>query len=208
MKVSRLTRIVLCALLLSLCSASRSAAGQEAVDASKTGKAPGRNPAWAEKIRNEHLPNFFKVGQNLYRGAQPGPEGFKELERMGVRTVINLRQFHSDKDDIQGTSLGCKHIRMAAFHPEDEDTIRFLKIVGKTKDGPFFVHCQHGSDRTGLSVAFYRIVFQGWTKDKAIKEMTEGGFGFHRIWTRTLIPYIRDADIAGLRRRAGLRPGP
>ena len=36
---------------------------------------------------------------------------------------------------------------------------------------PVFVHCKHGADRTGTMVAFYRILFEGWSKDEAIREM-------------------------------------
>lgn len=40
---------------------------------------------------------------------------------------------------------------------------------------------RHGSDRTGTMCALYRIAVQGWSKEDAIREMTAGGFGFHRI---------------------------
>src|SRR5437588_10703335 len=37
------------------------------------------------------LPNFAKVSDGLYRGAQPTREGFVALKQMGVKTVIDLR---------------------------------------------------------------------------------------------------------------------
>jgi tyrosine-protein phosphatase SIW14 len=32
-------------------------------------------------------------------------------------------------------------------------------------------------------IAVYRIAVQGWSKAEAIREMTEGDFGFHRTWS-------------------------
>jgi protein tyrosine/serine phosphatase len=42
--------------------------------------------------------------------------------------------------------------------------------------------------------AMYRIVFQGWSKDEAIREMVEGGYGFHSIWSN-IIQYVKNVDV-------------
>src|ERR1043166_2183362 len=36
------------------------------------------------------LPNMAGVGKDLLRGAQPSEQGFQQLKRMGVTTIINL----------------------------------------------------------------------------------------------------------------------
>ena len=41
----------------------------------------------------------------------------------------------------------------------------------RTRPRPIFVHCLAGRDRTGLGIAIYRIVDQGWTRQEAIKEL-------------------------------------
>jgi len=65
---------------------------------------------------------------------------------------------------------------------------------------PVFVHCEHGADRTGIACAAYRIVVQGWSKQQAIDEMVNGGYGFHRVWGN-LIDFIRDLDVEYLKRQ-------
>src|SRR5437762_3225709 len=35
--------------------------------------------------------NFHQVSAHVYRGAQPTDEGFKNLAKMGVKTIIDLR---------------------------------------------------------------------------------------------------------------------
>jgi tyrosine-protein phosphatase SIW14 len=136
----------------------------------------------AKPINNKNLSNAYKVSDDLYRCAQPTQEGFREWEKRGIKTVINLRYLHSDKELIRGTSLKLEEIPMTTWNPEKEDVVRFLNIVNDRSNGPFLVHCQHGSDRTGLMCAVYRVVFCGWSKDEALIEMTDGGFGFHPIW--------------------------
>lgn len=149
------------------------------------------------------LPNAYRVTPNLYRGAQPTSEGMQELKNLGVKTVINLRSFHSDRDEIGDTGLGYEHIYMKAWHPEEKEIVKFLQIATDESRQPVFVHCQHGADRTGVMIAVYRIAVQGWTLDEAIQEMTEGPYGFHSIW-QNLITFVRELDIEEIRERAGL----
>ena len=159
---------------------------------------------WAAPLDLPGAPNLHKVSEELYRGAQPTAEGMRRLKNMGVKTIVNLRLAHSDRDEIEGTGLGYEHIPMEAWNAEDDEVVRFLKIVGDKKRAPIFVHCKHGSDRTGSVSAIYRIVVQGWSKEDAIEEMTRGGFGFHREW-QNLIRYVRDLDVEEIKRRAGMK---
>ncbi len=155
---------------------------------------------WAERIELPGLPNLHKVSDDLYRGAQPTAEGMKQLEKLGVKTVINLRSLHSDRDEIKGTGLAYEHISMTPLSIEDKYVVRFLQIVTDSNRTPVFVHCQHGADRTGTMCAIYRIAVQEWSKDEAIEEMTKGGFGFHSVW-QNLPKYIRKLNIEEMKLR-------
>ena len=165
---------------------------------------PNRPAHWAKRVQLEGVPNLHKVSDTLYRSAQPTAEGMRNLKTMGIETIINLRSFHSDRDRIKGTGLGYEHIYMKAWHPEEEDAVRFLQIVTNLKRTPVLVHCQHGADRTGAMCAIYRVVVEGWSKEEALKEMTEGGFGFHGIW-QDLVRWITALDVEGIKKRAGIR---
>ncbi|MFH1260278.1 MAG: dual specificity protein phosphatase family protein [Elusimicrobiota bacterium] len=140
------------------------------------GEPAGKNQEYS--ISNlEGLENFAKVSETLYRGAQPTALGFAELKKMGVKTVVNLRGFHSDKKLLRGLGFKYVHISFKPWHPEDEDIIKFLKVVTNPDNCPIFIHCQHGADRTGTMVAVYRMYVQGWTYEKALSELPK--FGFH-----------------------------
>ena len=122
---------------------------------------------------------------------------------MGIKTVVSLRAFHGDSSLLRGTALTSEAIPFHTWHPEDEDVVRFLRIVTDPARTPVFVHCQRGIDRTGTMVAIYRIAVQGWSRDKDIREMTQGGFGYDGKFPN-LVRYLRKVDIASIKRKAGL----
>lgn len=166
--------------------------------------ADNRPEGWAQPLEMPGVPNLHKVTDALYRSAQPTAEGMRNLKALGIETVINLRSFHSDQDEIGDTGLAYEHIYMKAWHPEEEEVVRFLRIVVNPKRTPVLVHCQHGADRTGTMCAIYRVAVQGWTKEDALKEMTMGGFGFHGVW-QNLIQWISALDVEKIKRKAGIR---
>ena len=162
---------------------------------------------WANAVQVEGLPNLHQVSDALYRSAQPSAVGMQKAKEMGIKTVVSLRAFHSDRDEIGNTALAYEHIHFKTWHPEEEDVVQFLKIVTDPGRTPVLLHCQHGADRTGTMCAIYRIVVQGWTKEEAVREMTTGDFGFHEVW-KNLPPWIMALDVEALKKRAGLADKP
>ncbi len=170
--------------------------------------AGARDPRWAAPLERPGLPNLHRVSAVLYRGAQPEAEGIAELEAMGVRTIVNLRLAHSDRDEIEEAGLttddiGYEHIRMEAWDADEDEIVEFLKIAADPARQPVFVHCKYGADRTGFMVAIYRVAVEGWTKEDASKELREGGFGFHEIW-EGIPEFLRELDVERMKREAGL----
>ena len=163
--------------------------------------------AWAQPLERAGLPNLHKVSDKLYRGAQPEAEGIPELEKMGIKSVLNLRSFHSDRSLLKGTKLEYTHLYMKAWHPEDKELVAFLKMVTDKEKTPVFVHCLHGADRTGTICATYRIIVEGWSVEDAIKEMREGGYDYHEVW-KNLPKYLRELDLDKIRKEAGIKEPP
>ncbi|MHC4476986.1 MAG: fused DSP-PTPase phosphatase/NAD kinase-like protein [Planctomycetota bacterium] len=164
----------------------------------------GAGQQWAQPLELPGVKNFHRVSDELYRGAQPAQEGMRQLKKLGIKTVVNLRSFHSSRDEIGQTKLDYEHIYAKPWHIEDKEVVRFLKIVTDPNRIPVFVHCQRGADRTGTMCAIYRIAVQGWTKEAAIEEMTKGGFGFYSGF-ENLVEYINELDMDDMKLRAGLK---
>lgn len=156
-----------------------------------------RSPEWAQPVTLDKSDNFFRVAPCLYRSAQPDAKGMEAYEAMGIRTVINLRANHSDDTEAQRTSLILRRIPINTWNIKDEHVVAVLSLL-RTEEKPVLVHCQHGADRTGLMMAMYRIVEEGWSKEAALDELKNGGYGYHSIWTN--IPkYIERVDVGKIR---------
>jgi len=169
------------------------------------GLAAKERPAtWASPMEpRPGLENFFRVSDQLYRGAQPKKEGFDELKKLGIRTVVNLRTSRSDEEECRDAGLKYFPIPVKAREVGDEEVIEFLKVATNPENQPVFVHCRHGADRAGVMSAAYRVAVQGWSKEEAIEEMTRGGFRFHSIF-RSLVDYIREMDVESAKRLSGM----
>lgn len=142
--------------------------------------APVQPPSRAQSIEAPGTSNLYQVSDTLYRSAQPTAEGFRSLKDLGITTVVNLRSYHSDRDEIGTTGLATDPRRT-----------------------PVLVHCQRRSDRTGAMVAAYRIAVQGWSKEAAVQEMTSENFGFHKVWTN-LPDWINELDVEAIRKEASI----
>jgi protein tyrosine/serine phosphatase len=73
--------------------------------------------------------------------------------------------------------------------PSEAQIKRALQIIDASENAPVFIHCQRGSDRTGVIVAVYRMSRDGWTADQALDEANRFGMGFIQFQKRE---YIKD----------------
>jgi Protein tyrosine/serine phosphatase len=163
-----------------------------------------RDSRWAQPVALPQADNFYRVTPNLYRAAQPDAQAFREYESFGIKTVINLRANHSDKKKLAQTGLKLIEVPIDTWSLDDGEVIAVLRHI-RNEPGPILVHCQHGADRTGTIMAMYRIIFQGWSREEALDEMINGGYGYHSIWTN-LPKYIRGADLNRIRAVLGCPP--
>jgi protein tyrosine/serine phosphatase len=123
--------------------------------------------------------NFGKVNDNYYRGSQPDTEGFTQLKRLGIKTVIDLRKDSVAAEPIQVRALGMQYFNIpmkASKAATSEQTDHFFKLVNDSANWPVYVHCKGGRHRTGALTAVYRIVHDGWTADQAYDEMKKYDF--------------------------------
>ncbi len=130
--------------------------------------------------------NFHQVDAHVYRGAQPTEEGFQYLAKLGVKTVIDLRESdgRSRKEEQMVTAAGMKYINvpMTGLTPPTPVEIRgILDILENDPTGAVFVHCKRGADRTGAVIASYRIDHDGWDNVRALGEAMAQGMSFFQL---------------------------
>ena len=142
--------------------------------------------------RYKELPNFYKVNDRLYRGAQPGAGGIKKLKELGVQTILNLRgegeETRAEKKEVEEAGLKYIALPMPGLNsPSDEAVEKALKIIDDPENGVVFVHCKHGADRTGTVIACYRISHENVDGEKATAEARKYGMSWVQFGMRGYI---------------------
>lgn len=166
------------------------AAPQAATAAEQVSQRPAQ---WAQPV--DPANNLYRITPTLYRSAKLNAAMLPELKRLGIRTVINLRAHNDDEKVLRNSGINRIDIPMRAWNIDDDKIAATLKAIKEAeKQGPVLFHCQHGADRTGVVAAMYRIIFQGWSREAALTELEDGGYGFHSVWVN--IPrYVRGVDL-------------
>jgi protein tyrosine/serine phosphatase len=83
--------------------------------------------------------------------------------------------------------------------PTPTQLARFLSLVNDPASQPVYVHCVGGRHRTGVMTASYRMTHEGWTADRAFKEMKQYNFGadfLHSEFKSFVYGYHPDASPA------------
>jgi len=122
--------------------------------------------------------DFAEVTPTLYRGSQPTHEGFKELAKMGIKIVVDVRGTKREGEGKEVRKLGMEYVSIP-WHcpfPRDEVFARFLKLLRDNPGKKVFVHCRLGDDRDGMMIASYRMGIETWSAEEAMKEMQTFGF--------------------------------
>lgn len=159
-----------------------------------------RPATWAQPLIQTSLANVYRVSAELYRCEQPGTADLADLKALGVRTVLNLRKYHSDPKEFAAAGLTLVANPIDAGDVTEDYLVATLRQF-RDAPKPVIVHCWHGSDRTGVFVAAYRIVFEGWTREAALDEFRHGGYGFHEKWYPNLVTLLEKLDAEKLRQR-------
>lgn len=165
----------------------------------QTAATPERNAAWATPL--PQVSNLHQVTPVLYRSAKLDSADVAQLRALGVKTVISLRSFHSDTQVLEGSGIRAVRIPINTWAIRDQHVIETMRSIRSAEQqGPVLLHCLHGADRTGMMAAMYRMLYQGWPREKAIDELKNGGYGYHAVW-KNIERYLSRVNIDELRAR-------
>jgi hypothetical protein len=154
----------------------------------------GRTGNPAKSIQVPGVLNAASFSPTLYRGAQPTPEGFAGLHKLGIDIVVDLRdepseiKFEKKSVESQGMRFVSVPWRGDAL-PTNDELITFFRLLHDNPDKKIFIHCEYGKDRTGVMAALYRIAVEHWSADQSIAEMKE--FHYDRARLPHLARYVR-----------------
>lgn len=155
-----------------------------------------RPSEWAQPMETPYT--LFQMSPTLYRSAALDQGALALLDALKVRTVITFLP-ESDASWLSSPGITQVQLPYKTNHVDDSQVLSALRAIetGQSR-GPVLMHCKRGSERTGLMAAMYRVVVQGWSKEDALREMTEGGFGDSAHF-KDSIRYMMRADVDKLR---------
>lgn len=142
-------------------------------------------------IRYRHV-----VG-GIYAGGAPNQDNIATLAQMGVRYVLSLDQDVAEKIKPWLDQYKIKQIVIPIFPlTVMDDNLKYLsrnipRILSSFQ--PIYVHCLHGSDRTGLAIAIYRIAKQHYSVPQALREAKNWNYGAgispatQKLWENLLL---------------------
>lgn len=126
------------------------------------------------------IDRFLPVAKGLFRGSAPTRLDVVSLKnKYGINKIVSLDQESGDKIKDTVKKLGIEHIII----PLTFNSVTLLKLLDYDledlliKDGPTFVHCYHGKDRTGLVCALFECKYLGDDPEDAIANAKDIGMG-------------------------------
>jgi protein tyrosine/serine phosphatase len=154
------------------------------------------HPAYAETLHLHGVSDVGKINDYLYRGSQPNDEGLRELKKLGITMIIDLRGERkglakSERKKARALGMRVVNIRASGWSaPTDKDLVKFLSLTQQHPREKIFVHCWLGGDRTGVYFAAYRIAIDHWTGQEALAEMHY--FHFKSFWHPRMKKYVQN----------------
>jgi protein tyrosine/serine phosphatase len=135
----------------------------------------------------------------LYRSGQPGRASLDAwVPRYGIRTIVNLRTpqaLAKDRDAHEEAAFVQERNIKFVLLPMTPETYarsaaKFRELMADRSNHPVLVHCAKGKERTGVLVADYRISFDGWSAEQAIREAHAHGLDPDKV--THMVAFIRE----------------
>ena len=134
------------------------------------------------------IANGYKVDATVWRGAQPEDSAWPLLAAAGCKRVIDLNNtgVAAARQCALARAVGLDFwsLDWSGILAPSQRKIEVALHLIDDQPSPVFVHCLHGSDRTGTLCAIWRMHHDGLDFDDAMAEaFTSLGFqGMHEFW--------------------------
>jgi uncharacterized protein (TIGR01244 family) len=138
----------------------------------------------AQQVTTEELTgvrNFKRLETTVACAGATTARAMPAIQKMGFRSVVNLRLASEEGVDIEGASAAAKAVNLNYIHipfssqtPEVTAADRFLAEIAKPANEPAFIHCG-GGGRAATMWFIKRMVVDKWDVDRASAEATALG---------------------------------
>ena len=123
------------------------------------------------------LHNVFKLEGRLYSGDAPeGDEGFRELQKLGVKTIISVDGSQPNVELAHKFGMRYVHLPFGYDGVPQARGVELAKAAQTAAtEGPVYVHCHHGMHRGPAAVAIVCRALDGWSVAQADTFLKQAG---------------------------------
>jgi hypothetical protein len=141
--------------------------------AAKAAPASAPDPA---RVEAPGLHNVYHLTEKLYSGSSPdGEEGFRSLQKLGVKTVVSVDGARPDVALAHQHCLRYVHLPFGYDGVPREQALRIARAV-RDLPGPIYVHCHHGKHRGPAAAAVAHLCLDHQcTVETVLAEMRRAG---------------------------------
>jgi protein tyrosine/serine phosphatase len=145
------------------------------------------------RLNRETLPKYSQdsgfwsfavcIPNVISRSGQPSMIDFRWLKDHGWKGIVNL-QTTSDAKWPGFKELNFNYLALPINDnsaPSDKQAQEFLEFVTSPYNQPVHIYCHAGAGRTGVMIALYRYMVQGWPMFIAIIESRFFGSGINDV---------------------------
>ena len=128
-----------------------------------------------KRLETDAIENLFQVSGRLFSGGQPnGEKGFRELSKLGVKTILSVDGARPDVEAARRAGMRYVHIPVGYDGVSRPSALQIVKAV-TTLPGPIFIHCHHGKHRGPSAVALCGLATDGWSHTQALNWLKQAG---------------------------------
>jgi len=137
--------------------------------------------ASAYLVYMDEFANFHTVKDNeLYRSSSMDMDELEYfLPRYNIKSIINLRgkpknnmHFKDEMEIIKRLNLEYFELDLASTKAPTKKDIEQLLSAFDTAKRPILIHCEAGSDRTGLACAIWKLCVEKDSKENSARQLS------------------------------------
>ncbi len=168
---------------------------------------------WLSREHPPHPVLPVQLGAVYRSGRLPVDVLAQEIRKRNIRVVINLGDPYPEEAELC-RRLGVKYLELPVGDvwtmcgvpapdgtvPPAYDLSELWQAIQRAEQEPVLVHCNGGVHRTGIAVAMYRIRYQGWDAEDAIRELDLFGFESRKSKFASVLDCLRGMEPGEARR--------
>jgi protein tyrosine phosphatase (PTP) superfamily phosphohydrolase (DUF442 family) len=147
------------------------------IDAQQSERPPAKR---FERSANADAPVVLCIDDKPTAGGKPSTSAYAKAAANGFRSALTLRSA-KDGVDVNRERFMVEQNKMRYFNiavtkslPQRNQVDEFLRLVRDKANHPMLLNCAF-AERVAPLIMIFRIVEQGWSEERALKEASQGG---------------------------------